>query len=102
MSGSDQSRLEITCPCCEATILVDRVTGVILRHDVKPDAKGSGSIADIMQGLAARKATSEQLFQREMDSMKDRDRILEERLQEAVKRARDLKDEKPIRPIDLE
>ncbi len=43
-----------------------------------------------------------QLFQREMDSMKDRDRLLHEKLREAVKRAKDMKDEKPIRPIDLE
>ena len=102
MSESEAGRLEITCPCCEATILVDRATGTILRHDAKADPKGSGSIADIMQGLAAKKASSEQLFQREMDSMKDRDRLLDEKLQEAVKRAKDMKDEKPIRPIDLE
>lgn len=102
MSESESGQLEITCPCCEARILVDRATGVIIRHDAKADAKGSGSIADIMQGLAAKKASSEQLFRREMDSMKDRDRLLEDKLQEAVKRAKEMKDEKPIRPIDLE
>lgn len=102
MSDSDSGRLEVTCPCCEAIILVDRATGTILRHDAKPDPKGSGSIADIMQSLATKKASSEQLFRREMDSMKDRDRLLDEKLQEAVKRAKDMKDEKPIRPIDLE
>lgn len=102
MSDSESGRLEITCPCCETKILVDRSTGTIIRHDAKPDPKGSGSIAEIMQGLASKKASSEQLFQREMDSMKDRDRLLDEKLQEAVKRAKDMKDEKPIRPIDLE
>lgn len=102
MNPSGESPLEITCPCCEARILVDRATGTIIRHDAKPDAKGSGSIADILQGLASKKASSESLFQREMDSMKDRDRLLDEKLQEAVKRAKDMKDEKPIRPIDLE
>lgn len=102
MSESEAGRIEITCPCCEARILVDRSTGTILRHDAKSDPKGGGSIADIMQGLAAKKASSELLFQREMDSMKDRDRLLDEKLQEAVKRAKDMKDEKPIRPIDLE
>ena len=102
MSDPNAGRLEITCPCCEAKIIVDRTTGTILRHDAKADPKGSGSIADIMQGLAAKKASSEQLFQREMDSMKDRDRLLDEKLQEAVKRAKEMKDEKLIRPIDLE
>ena len=99
---TDTVSIEVVCPCCEARILVDRATGSIIRHDPKPDAKGSGSIADILQGLASKKASSEQLFKREMDSVKGRDRLLEEKLQEAVKRAKDMKDEKPIRPIDLE
>ena len=54
MSDPNAGRLEITCPCCEAKIIVDRTTGTILRHDAKADPKGSGSISDIMQGLAAK------------------------------------------------
>lgn len=96
------TRLEITCPCCEATIVVDAATGVVIAHEAKKEAKGAGSIAEIMQDLAAKKASSEKLFEREMSSMKDRERILDEKLQEAFKKAKESKDERPIRPIDLE
>jgi hypothetical protein len=95
-------KLEIICPCCDATILVDRATGVIISHEAKKDPKTAGSIAEIMQGLAAKKESSEKLFEREMSSMKDRERILDEKLQEAMRKAKESKDEKPIRPIDLE
>ena len=96
------SRLEVVCPCCAATILVDRATGVVISHEAKKDPKGSGSIADIMKDLAAKKESSEKLFAREMSSMKDRERLLDEKLQEAVRKAKESKDEKPLRPIDLE
>lgn len=96
------SRLEITCPCCETAIVVDAETGVIISHEAKKDPKGAGSIAEIMQDLAAKKESSEKLFAREMSSMKDRGRILDEKLQEAVRKAKESKDEKPVRPIDLE
>lgn len=96
------TRLEILCPCCEATILVDRETGAIIAHEPKKDPKGAGSIAEIMQGLAEKRESSHKLFEREMNSMKDRERLLDEKLQEAVRKARESKDEKPIRPIDLE
>ena len=96
------SRLEIVCPCCEATILVDRATGVVISHTERKDPSRAGSIAEIMQGLAAKKESSEKLFEREMSSMKDRERILDEKMQEALKRAKESKDEKPLKPIDLE
>ena len=55
-----------------------------------------------MQDLAAKKESSEKLFEREMSSMKDRERLLDEKLAEAVRKAKESKDEKPVRPIDLE
>ena len=97
-----ESRLEIICPCCEATIVVDRATGIVISHAERKDPGRAGSIAEIMQGLAAKKESSEKLFDREMSSMKDRGRLLDEKLQEAVKRAKESKDEKPLKPIDLE
>jgi hypothetical protein len=43
----------------------------------------------------------EQIFSQELSSMKDRDRILEEKFQEAKKRAE--KDNKPYRnPLDID
>ena len=39
-SDRETSRLEILCPCCEATILVDRATGIIISHEARKDLKG--------------------------------------------------------------
>ena len=57
-------KLEIVCPCCEAALVVDVATGVVIAHTEKKAAKSSGSIAEIMQDLAAKKESSEKLFAR--------------------------------------
>lgn len=96
------SKLEIVCPCCEATIVVDVSTGIVLHHTEKAAAGKPDSLGEILQGLAAKKESSEKLFQREMSSMKDRERILEEKMQEALRKVKENPNEKLVRPIDLE
>jgi hypothetical protein len=96
------SSFEVVCPCCEATLAIDRETGHVIHHRRKQEAGRADSIGGILGDLEARRASAEKLFQQELTSMKDRERLLDEKMQEAFKRARASKDEKPLKPIDLE
>jgi hypothetical protein len=91
---------EITCPCCEALIVVDRVSGEVLLHKAK-ERKASGSLDSMVAGLETQKSEMQARFDREIASQKDRARLLEEKFQEALQRAE--KSEKPvINPMDLD
>lgn len=93
-------KFSIICPCCEATLTIDAKTGAILAHEEK--AKKLGSFEDLKDDLAKQKELRENLFAQEMSSQKDRQRILEEKFQEALKRA-DTDSGKPFRnPLDLD
>ena len=93
-------KYSITCPCCEATITVDAQTGAILAHEEKK--KVLGSFEDLKGELDKQKELREQIFAQEMSSMKDRERLLEEKFREALKRA-DTESDKPFKnPLDLE
>ncbi len=93
-------KLNIICPCCEATLTIDAETGAILAHEEK--AKKLGSFEDLKNDLAKQKELRENLFTQEMSSQKDRKRILEEKFQDALKRA-DTDSDKPFRnPLDLD
>ena len=93
-------KFSIICPCCEATLTIDAQTGAILAHEEK--AKKLGSFEDLKGDLAKQKELRENLFAQEMSSQKDRKRILEEKFQEALKRA-DTDSDKPYRnPLDLD
>jgi hypothetical protein len=93
---------EVICPCCQATLMVDRATGTVLHHREHKDPSRAESISEILGSLDARKQSSEKIFQQEMSAMKDRERLLDEKLQEALRRAKEQKDQKPVRDIDLE
>lgn len=93
-------KYSITCPCCEATLTVDANTGALLAHEEKK--KILGSFEDLKGQLNKDKEHREQIFAQEMSSMKDRERLLEEKFKEALKRA-DTKSDTPYRnPLDLD
>ena len=81
-------------------LTIDAKTGAILAHEEK--AKKLGSFEDLKDDLAKQKELRENLFAQEISSQKDRQRILEEKFQEALKRA-DTDSGKPFRnPLDLD
>lgn len=90
----------LVCPCCDATLTVDANTGALLAHEEKKKVHGS---FDHLRGeMNKQKEHREQIFAQEMSSMKDRERLLEEKFKEALKRA-DTDSDKPFRnPLDLD
>lgn len=93
-------RFVITCPCCEATLTIDASTGALMSHEEKK--KVLGSFEDLKGELAKKKEQREQIFAQEMSSMKDRERLLEEKFKEALKRADTASDEPFKNPLDLD
>jgi predicted nucleotide-binding protein (sugar kinase/HSP70/actin superfamily) len=95
------SNFEITCPCCESTLVVDRTSGEILLHKEKPGRSGR-SFEQMMSDLAASKSEMEKKFEKGLESQRDRSRILEEKFKEAMKRAEKEGDKPLINPMDLD
>ena len=93
------TNFEITCPCCEATIVIDRLSGEVLLHKVKEHRGPGGSLEKMVAGLEAQKSEAAKRFDRQLDAQKDRARILEERFKEALQRA-EKSDEKYVNPMD--
>jgi hypothetical protein len=79
---------------------IDANTGAIISHEEK--AKPVASFDEMVKGLGKQKQVRDQIFEQEMSSHKDRERILEEKFREAMKRA-DKDDGKPYRnPLDMD
>ena len=100
MTPAMAKNFEIICPCCEASIVIDRISGQVLLHKAK-ERKSGGSLESMVAGLESQKSEMEKKFDREMASQKDRSRILEEKFREALERAE--KSDKPVvNPMDLD
>ena len=93
-------RLTVICPCCESTLVIDARTGAMISHEEKK--KVLGSFEDLKGNLSKQAELRDQLFAQEMSSMKDRERLLEEKFKEAMKNA-DKETGKPFRnPLDMD
>ena len=90
---------EILCPCCEATIVIDRVSGEVLLHKAK-ETRSNQSLESMVTNLETQKSEMAKRFDRQLESQKDRARILEERFKEAMERAD--KDKPYINPFDVD
>ncbi len=93
-------RFTVICPCCEATLTIDGQTGSIISHAEKK--KILGSFDELKGELGKQKEIRDSLFNQEMSSMKDRERLLDEKFKEAMKRA-DIDKDKPFKnPLDMD
>jgi len=93
-------KYSVICPCCEANLTIDAQTGAVLAHEEKKQAHGS--FEELAGQLSKQKELREQIFAQEMSSMKDRERLLEEKFKEALKRADTTSDTPFKNPLDLD
>lgn len=100
------STLKILCPECQAELVVDTATGQVLLHEKPKSAGPVTSFEERLQALDQQKLKAEELFSKEVQSLKDKERLMEERFQEALRKAKEKAEkgedqDKPIKDIDL-
>ncbi len=101
----DETRkLSVRCPDCGSELVVDAATGEVLAHrKPKQPLAGGKDLDSLFKEMESGREKAEDVFQREVAAMKDRDRLLEEKFREAMKRAAEDPDEgRPHRPFDLD
>ena len=101
---SEHRKLTVRCPDCGSELVLDAATGEVLSHRrAKQPPAGGKDLESLLQGLDDEKSRAEDIFQREVAAMKDRDRLLDEKFREAMRRAEEEPDEgRPVRPFDLD
>ena len=96
-----KSELELTCPCCNAVLVVDVNLGRIVSHH-EPDRGDKPELSDAQRILAAEAARREALFEQSFQNEKTRGDALSKRFEEALKQAETQPITRPTRGIDLD
>ncbi|MDX1383860.1 MAG: hypothetical protein R3190_09480 [Thermoanaerobaculia bacterium] len=100
-----EKSFRVRCPDCASELVIDAATGEILYHRAAAGAPADGrSMEELLDDLEAQKNRAEDIFEQERAAMKDRDRLLAEKFEEAMKRAEDLDPDTPPpnRPFDFD
>jgi len=96
-----KSELEVTCPCCQAALVVDTNLGRVVSYK-EPERGNKPELSDAQRILAEEAARREAVFQQSVDSEKSRGDALSKRFEEALRQARTEPITKPTRDFDLD
>jgi len=96
-----KSELEVTCPCCQSTLVVDVNLGRVVSH-AEPERGNKPELSDAQRILAEEAARREAIFQQSVDNEKTRGDALSRRFEEALKQANQEPITKPTRDFDLD
>jgi len=88
MAKTLKSELEVTCPCCQATLVVDTNLGRVISHK-EPEREDKPDLDAAQQILAEEKARREAAFLQSVEAEKSRGDALSKRFEEALRQARD-------------
>jgi adenine-specific DNA methylase len=94
---------KLTCPCCQATLVVDRETLAILYFEENQEKAGGASFDEALQVLKAKEKEKHSLFQKAMAEEKQRRSLLGKKFEELQKQVAENPDAPPPpRPFDFE
>ena len=96
-----KSELEVICPCCQTTLVIDTNLGRVVSHK-EPERGNKPELNNAQRILADEAARREAAFQQSVDSEKTRGDALSKRFEEALRRANDEPITRPSRDFDLD
>jgi hypothetical protein len=96
-----KSELEVTCPCCNSTLVIDLNLGRVISH-AEPERGNKPELSDAQRIIAEEAARREAIFQQSVDAEKTRGDALSKRFEEALKQANKEPVSKPTRDFDLD
>ena len=96
-----KSELEVTCPCCRASLTIDTNLGRVVSH-CEPERGDKPELDEAARILAAEAARREALFEQSMEAEKGRDDALARRFEEALRQAKQEPITRPDRDFDLD
>jgi hypothetical protein len=96
-----KSELEVTCPCCRASLVIDTNLGRVIAHR-EPERGDKPELDEAARILAAEAARREALFEQSVEAEKGRDDALARRFEEALRQAKQEPITRPDRDFDLD
>jgi hypothetical protein len=96
-----KSEIEVTCPCCQSTLVIDTNLGRIVSHK-EPERGDKPELSEAQRIVAEQAARREAIFQQSVDAEKTRGDALSKRFEEALRQAKEEPITKPMRDFDLD
>ena len=102
MAKNKVETFEVACPDCGAMLKIDAKSGVLVSHTSAPRKRMFEDLETAAQAMRERGERTESVFRQSVDAEKNKADLLEKRFAEAMRKAKDAPEGKPLREIDLD
>jgi hypothetical protein len=93
---------EVPCPDCGAMIKIDAATGHVISHTPAPRKRTFEDLETAAKAMRERDERAESIFRQSVDAEKNKADLLEKKFAEALRKAKDAPEGKPLREFDLD
>jgi hypothetical protein len=102
MADTTEKMFEVACPDCGAMLRIDASTGLVVSHTPAPRKRMFEDMETAAKAMREREERKESIFRQSVDAEKNKADLLEKKFAEALRKAKDAPDVKPLREFDLD
>lgn len=102
MANEIEKTFEITCPDCSAVIKVDAATGLVVSHTPAPRKRMFEDLETAAKAMREQDERKESIFRQSVDAERNKADLLEKKFAEALRKAKNAPEGKPLRDFDLD
>ena len=102
MAKSKETTFEVACPDCGALLKIDAATGLVVSHTSAPRKRMFEDLETAAQAMREHDERKESIFRQSVDAERNKADLLEKKFAEALRKAKDAPDGKPLRDFDLD
>lgn len=102
MAKAKETTFEVACPDCGAMLKIDASTGLVVSHTPAPRKRTFEDLATAAQAMREHDERKESIFRQSVEAEKNKTDLLEKKFAEALRKAKDAPEGKPLRDFDLD
>ena len=102
MANATEKIFEVACPDCGAMLRIDAATGLVVSHTPAPRKRMFEDLETAAKAMREHEERKESIFKQSVDAERNKADLMEKKFAEALKKAKDAPDVKPLREFDLD
>jgi hypothetical protein len=102
MARAKEKTFEVACPDCGAMLKIDAATGLVVSHTPAPRKRMFEDLETAAKAMREQDERKESIFRQSVDAEKNKADLLEKKFAEALRKAKDAPEGKPLHDFDLE
>ena len=102
MAKAKERIFEVACPDCGAMLRIDGATGLVVSHTPAPRKRMFEDLETAAKAMREQNERKESLFRQSVEAEKNKEDLFEKKFAEALRKAKDGPQGKPLREFDLD